>query len=91
MNDQNGMPEDAPQGAVEVDALPWERPATAPEREVPSREPLQPDEHSHFQEVKTEVHRKLLERLNLSNIEELNRDLGAPSLPSAPQRVKEAP
>ena len=74
MNDQNGMPEDAPQGAVEVDALPWERPATAPEREVPSREPLRPDEHSHFQEVKTEVHRKLLERLNLSNIEELNRD-----------------
>ncbi len=74
MNDQNGMPEDAPQGAVEVDALPWERPATAPEREVPSREPPRPDEHSHFQEVKTEVHRKLLERLNLSNIEELNRD-----------------
>jgi len=74
MNDQNGMPEDAPQGVVEVDALPWERPATAPEREVPSREPLRPDEHSHFQEVKTEVHRKLLERLNLSNIEELNRD-----------------
>jgi pilus assembly protein CpaF len=74
MNDQNGMPEDAPQGVVEVDALPWERPATAPEREAPSREPLRPDEHSHFQEVKTEVHRKLLERLNLSNIEELNRD-----------------
>ena len=74
MNDQNGMPEDAPRGAVEVDALPWERPATAPEREMPSLEPLRPDEHSHFQEVKTEVHRKLLERLNLSNIEELNRD-----------------
>ncbi len=75
MNDQNGMPEDAPQGAVEVDALPWERPTPAPPaREAPSREPLPTDEHSHFQEVKTEVHRKLLERLNLSNIEELNRD-----------------
>jgi pilus assembly protein CpaF len=74
MNDQNGMPEDAPAAAVEVDALPWERPTAAPEREAPNREPIRTDEHSHFQEVKTEVHRKLLERLNLSNIEELNRD-----------------
>ncbi|MEJ2339537.1 MAG: CpaF family protein [Gemmatimonadales bacterium] len=74
MNDQNGMPADAPRGAVDVDALPWERPGTAPEREVPNRQPFRTDEHSHFQEVKTEVHRKLLERLNLSNIEELNRD-----------------
>jgi pilus assembly protein CpaF len=68
------MPEDAPAAAVEVDALPWERPTAAPEREAPNREPIRTDEHSHFQEVKTEVHRKLLERLNLSNIEELNRD-----------------
>ena len=74
MNDQNGTPEDAPQGAVDVDALPWERPSSAPEKEAPSRQPLQTEEHSHFQDVKTEVHRKLLERLNLSNIEELNRD-----------------
>ena len=49
-------------------------PRQLPRGRLPSREPLQPDEHSHFQEVKTEVHRKLLERLNLSNIEELNRD-----------------
>jgi pilus assembly protein CpaF len=74
MNDQNGLPDDAPLGAVDVDALPWERPAMASEREAPSRQRIRTDEDSHFQEVKSEVHRKLLERLNLSNIEELNRD-----------------
>jgi pilus assembly protein CpaF len=74
MNDQSGMPGGDPRGAVDVDALPWERPSTVQDHEAPSRQPFQADEHSHFQEVKTEVHRKLLERLNLSNIEELNRD-----------------
>ena len=75
MNDQSGTPGDnaGRGGATGVGALPWERPAPAPQG-VPSPPVFRSEDDSHFQEVKTQVHRKLLERLNLSNIEELDRE-----------------
>ncbi len=61
MNDPNGGPMGPAGGAPgEVDMLPWERRASAPEPETPPRRMPQPDEHSHFQEIKSQVHRKLL-------------------------------
>ncbi|MEE8175361.1 MAG: ATPase, T2SS/T4P/T4SS family, partial [Gemmatimonadota bacterium] len=75
MSDLSGGPMDPARGEPgDVDVLPWERRASAPEPERPPRRMPQPDENSHFQEIKSQVHRKLLERINLSNIEELDRE-----------------
>ncbi len=75
MSDLSGGPMGPARGEPgDVDVLPWERRASAPEPESPPRRIPQLDEHSHFQEIKSQVHRKLLERINLSNIEELDRE-----------------
>ncbi len=73
MNDETGRSDAARVGALDVGSLPWERPAATPPA-TPERHYRPPEDQSHFQEVKTQVHRKLLERLNLSNIDELDRD-----------------
>ena len=73
MNDEIDRSDAARVGGLDVGSLPWERPAAAPPA-TPERHYRPPEDQSHFQEVKTQVHRKLLERLNLSNIDELDRD-----------------
>jgi pilus assembly protein CpaF len=70
--DRASAPSEA--GAANVDALPWERPAPAADEQAPRGLIVRSDEQSHFHEIKEQVHRKLLERLNLSNIEELDRE-----------------
>ncbi|HUE95805.1 MAG TPA: hypothetical protein VMN39_04070, partial [Longimicrobiaceae bacterium] len=60
-------------------AMPWEQVGAAAARD-PSRgrspDPPRRDGHSHaLQEIKGRVHRRLLERLNLSNIDGLEREV----------------
>jgi len=66
-------------GPGERGTLPWERLASAdPEPEAPqpvartSREPL--GDATVIQQIKSRAHRRLLERLNLSNLDSLDRD-----------------
>src|SRR5882724_6349697 len=54
--------------------LPWERAADAPQQPK-SVAPLLPGAKQHFfQEIKGRVHRKLIERLNLSSLDKLSRE-----------------
>ena len=65
--------------------LPWERaarqaqpgPGAPPPAEPPSRragEPATTEGHHSFQGIKSRIHRRLLERLNLSNLDKLTRE-----------------
>jgi pilus assembly protein CpaF len=66
-----------PKGRVTTETkfkLPWERPADAPQQPK-SVAPVLPGAKQHFfQEIKGRVHRKLIERLNLSSLDKLSRE-----------------
>jgi pilus assembly protein CpaF len=53
--------------------LPWERPADPPPPR-PSAAPKSGAKQHFFQEIKGRVHRKLIERLNLSSLDKLSRE-----------------
>jgi pilus assembly protein CpaF len=54
--------------------LPWERAADAPPPPRPAAAPSSGAKQHFFQEIKGRVHRKLIERLNLSSLDKLSRE-----------------
>jgi len=82
MSERGGFPGGTSSGGGSGDrpVLPWERLASAdPEPEIeaePASRTLleQPADSAAIQQIKARVHRRLLERLNLSNLDSLDRD-----------------
>jgi pilus assembly protein CpaF len=60
----------APAGDAKRRSMPWEMPANPAEPGRPAPE----SDGATFSQIKTRVHRRILERLNLSNLDKLERD-----------------
>lgn len=54
--------------------LPWERSGGAPPAAPPEAAPAEGQDSSLMQEIKVRIHRQLLERLNLSNLDALDKN-----------------